>query len=144
MGRNRGSYIVSTLGPVTVAPLPPFEWKGVENINVGLTGFKPLEPAMVVSGVQMSLNTDTEANFELRFQGKKLTPKQFDGQTLNITLYDGSTTVATMYFESNEGDDIQYYNVNYNIEPNTFNQLTSLRFSPPDKAFEVTCVDINK
>lgn len=142
MGSNRGGNIVTSLGPVAVVPLPPFEWKGVENINVGLTGFKPLEPSMVVSRPVISLNTDTEVNFELRLQGKKLTPKQFDGQTLNITLYDGSTTVGRMYFESDEGDGIQYYNVNYDIEANTYDQLTSFRFSPPDNAFEVSCVDI--
>ena len=99
---------------------------------------------MVVSGALISRSKDTTVNFEFRLQGKKLTPKQFDGQTLNITLYDGSTTVGTMYFEDNEGVDIQYYNVNYNIEANTYNQLTSFRFSPPDNSFEVSCVDLNK
>lgn len=99
---------------------------------------------MVVSGVWIYYNSNIKGYFELRLQGKNLTPEQFSGQTLNITFDDGSTTVGTMYFVDNEGVDIQYYDVKYDMADSTFNQLTSFRFSPPDNAFEVTCVDVKK
>lgn len=144
MGSNGGGNIVSSLGPVTVAPLPPFEWQGVQNINVGQTELKPLEPSMVVSGGWIYYNINIKGYFELRLQGKNLTPEQFEGQTLNITFDDGSTTVGTMQFVDVEGVDIQYYDVKFDMADSTYNQLTSFRFSPPDNAFEVTCVDIKK
>lgn len=144
MGSDRGGDIVPTFGPVTVAPLPPFEWKGVEKIDVGDTELKPLEPAMVFSSVWIYYNINTKGYFELRLQGKNLTPEQFEGQTLNITFDDGSTTVGTMQFVNVEGVDIQYYDVKFDMADSTYNQLTSFRFSPPDNAFEVTCVDLIK
>lgn len=127
-----------------MAPLPPFEWNGVEKINVGQTELKPLEPAMVVRGCRVVHSPNVPTYFELRLQGKNLTPEQFHGQTLNIITDNGSTIVGTMFFVDNESDDIQYYDVNFNIDDSTYNQLTSFRFSPPDNAFEVNCVDLNK
>lgn len=144
MGSNRGGNIVTSFGPVTVVPLPPFEWQGVQNINVGQTELKPLEPSMVVSGGWIYYNINAKGYFELRLQGKNLTPEQFEGQTLNITFDDGSTTVGTMQFVDVEGVDIQYYDVKFDMADSTYNQLTSFRFSPSDNAFEVTCVDIKK
>lgn len=99
---------------------------------------------MVVSGGILSRPNDRQGNFELRLQGKNLTPKQFNDYTLNIIFDDGSTTAGIMYFESDEGDNIQYYNVQFDIDISKYNQLTSFRFSPVDEAFEVSCVDLNK
>lgn len=127
-----------------MAPLPPFEWNGVENINVGQTELKSLEPAMVVSGCWIYYNPNIKGYFELRLQGKNLTPEQFEGQTLNITFDDGNTTVGTMEFVDVEGVDIQYYDVKFDMAESTFNQLTSFFFSPPDNAFEVNCVEVKK
>lgn len=105
---------------------------------------KPLEPAMVVSGCWIYYNPNIKGYFELRLQGKNLTPEQFEGQTLNITFDDGNTTVGTMEFVEVEGVDIQYYDVKFDMVESTFNQLTSFRFSPPDNAFEVNCVEVKK
>ena len=127
-----------------MVPSKPFEWKGVENINVGQTEFKPLEPAMVVSGCWLMYSKGYPCYFELRLQGKNLTPEQFEGQTLNIIIDNGSTIVGTMNFVDVEDVDIQYYDVKFDIDESTFNQMTSFRLSPPDNAFVVTCVDLNR
>ena len=144
MGSDRGGYIVTSLGPVTVAPLPPFEWKGVNKIDVGETGFKNLEPVMVVSGCTTYGRTGMNHYFELFLQGKNLKEGEFNGQTLNMNIDNISLAVGTMEFSSIEPDGSHLYLVNFELDENEYNDMTSFRFSPPDRAFEVTCVDLNK
>lgn len=144
MGSDRRGYIVSSLGPVTVAPLPPFEWRGVNKINVGDTGFKNLEPVMVVSGCQLYGTGGTGSFFDLYLQGNNLTEGEFTGQTLNIDTDNGSSIVGRMEFGDTEPDGSHVYHVYFVLGVSEYNDMTSFRFSPPDKAFEVTCVDLKK
>lgn len=144
MGSNGGGYIVTSLGPVTVVPSKPFEWKGVNKINVGETGFKNLEPVMVVSGCRIYGHGGESNFFDLYLQGTNLTKEEFIGQTLNIDTDNGSTIVGTMVFGDTESDGSHVYHVYFTLEVSELNDMTSFSFSPPDKAFEITCVDLMK
>ena len=144
MGSNRGGNIVTSLGPVTVVPSKPFEWRGVNKINVGDTGFKNLEPVMVVSGCTIYGNGSPGTFFDLYLQGTNLTEEEFTGQTLNIYTDNGSSIVGRMEFGETELDGSHVYHVYFSLDVSEFNDMTSFRFSPPDKAFEVTCVDLKK
>lgn len=104
----------------------------------------PLEPAMVVSGVSIYHSGDKECYFELFLQGKNLNPEALNGQTLNIISDDGSIFDGTMQWTGVNPDGTHKYDVTFMIDYNKFTQMTSYRFSPPDKAFEVTCVDLIK
>lgn len=144
MGSDRGSDIVSSFGPVAVAPLPPFEWRGVESINVGYTEFKALEPVMVVSGCILHGINGNNHYLELFLKGKNLTPQEFNGQTLTINIENGSLTVGTMEWSNVEPDGSHYYDVNFELDESEFRDIISFRLSPPDEAFVITCVDVIK
>lgn len=144
MGSDRGGYTLTSLGPITVAPLPPFEWRGVNKINVGETGFKNLEPVMVVSGCQLYGQGGISNFFDLYLQGTNLTEEEFTGQTFNIVTDNGSTIVGRMEWSGTESDGSHVYHVYFALDASEYNDLTSFRFSPPDNAFEVSCVDLKK
>lgn len=99
---------------------------------------------MVVSGCILHGINGNNHYLELFLKGKNLTPEEFNGQTFTINIENGSLIVGTLQWSNVEPDGSHYYDVNFELDESEFRDIVSFRLSPPDKAFEVTCVDVIK
>ena len=103
MGRNRGGYPFSTLGRVTVAPLPPTS----KITEISAQGFDNMVP--FVDGWQTSPiwgggdPGDPDTNFKLYFKGTNLTEEYIRKQDMYSVINGSRTDISVMFVNETAG-----------------------------------------
>lgn len=116
MGSDRGSDIVSTLGPITVVPLPPSRVGTIENFslphtinegnNIQISSFVPVLPdvitlRIVVNGVPSkditySKDTTLQSIWENAGQVIGIDPRFYSKDAITLTCFGGSIVINTI------------------------------------------------
>lgn len=133
MGRNRGGYIVTSLGPVTVAPLPPFEWNGVERVEFNGNDIVNIKPVIVVEKPLIVKQASNNIFTPVNLYGANINLANVENDVLSVTLRDGSKYTAHWVFFEQLDVDCKSMLIKYDVPESVIPSLKTCDIMTGDK-----------
>ena len=102
MGSNRGGNIVSSLGPVTVVPLPPFEWEGIERLQILPSDIVTVNPVTIVDNAGITKTEDNDFYSTFYVYGSNINKESLISHSFTCTTNKGfSSRTGLVYIGDN-------------------------------------------
>lgn len=133
MGSDRGSHIVSSLGPVTVAPLPPFEWNGVERLEFQGNDIVNIKPVIVVEKPLIVKQSSDNIFTPVNLYGSNINLNNIENDVLSVTLGDGSKYTARWVFFETVSFDCKSMLIKFEIPESVIPSLKTCDIMTGDK-----------
>lgn len=113
MGSNGGGNIVTSLGPVAVAPLPPFEWEGVERLSIYPSDIVTVNPVTIVDNAGITIPEDSDCYSTLYVYGSNINMDSLTSHDFSYTTNKGFKGSAYLVHVGYETDGSQVTELTY-------------------------------